>query len=173
MTVHGSKSELEWSRCHENRDNSPIDAPLTSRSHNFWSDRWISKFHNFSKTGSQDLSKGFKINLIHGLLKVVALKGPPPQNSCRVIKSPRHPLDRENTIIFWFLLSAWFFNTSLPFSKHPKKKHTHTTKNSKNTSKLLYSSLFTKNTGYCSYTQSPFPWFYIFNLGFWGVDLTF
>ena len=34
-TIHGSKSELERPRYHENRDDAPIDAPLTFESHNF------------------------------------------------------------------------------------------------------------------------------------------
>ena len=33
MTIHGLKSELEQSKCHENRDNALIDAPLNSESH--------------------------------------------------------------------------------------------------------------------------------------------
>ena len=37
-TIHGLKLELEWSGYRENRVNAPIDAPLTSWSHNFWSD---------------------------------------------------------------------------------------------------------------------------------------
>ena len=38
--VHWSKSELEGLRYHENRDDALIDAPLTFKSHNFWSDYW-------------------------------------------------------------------------------------------------------------------------------------
>ena len=34
-TIHGSKSELERLRHHKNRDDAPIDAPLTSNNHNF------------------------------------------------------------------------------------------------------------------------------------------
>ena len=73
MTIHGSKLELKRPRYHENRDNTLIDAPLTSESHNFLSDRWISKFHTFLEIGSQDLSRGFKINLTRGHLKMVSL----------------------------------------------------------------------------------------------------
>ena len=51
-TNHRLKSELEWPKYHENRDNTLIDAPLTFKSHNFWSDRWIFKFHTFSQMGS-------------------------------------------------------------------------------------------------------------------------
>ena len=82
MNVHGSKSELEWSRCHENRDNALIDAPLTFESHNFWSDCWIFKIHTFLETGSQDLSRHVKINPIKGGLRLEALQGPPPWNLC-------------------------------------------------------------------------------------------
>ena len=35
MTMYGSKSKLEWPRYHKNQVNAPIDAPLTSQSHNF------------------------------------------------------------------------------------------------------------------------------------------
>ena len=82
MTIHGSKSKLERPRYHENRDNALIDAPLTSESHNFLSDRWIFKIDTFSKTESQDISKGSKIKPIRGGLKVMALEGPLPQKSC-------------------------------------------------------------------------------------------
>ena len=87
-TIHGSKSKLERPRYHENRVNTSIDALLTSESHNFWSDRWIFKFHTFSETGSQDLSKGAKINPVQGLLKVEALEGPSPRKSCWGYKRP-------------------------------------------------------------------------------------
>ena len=81
-TIHGSKSKLERPRYHENRDNTLINAPLTSVSYNFWSDHWIFKFHIFLKTGSQDLSRGVKINPIQDHLEVAALE-PPPHNPCR------------------------------------------------------------------------------------------
>ena len=54
-TIHGSKSKLERPRYHENWDDAPIDAPITSESHNFWSNRWIFKIHTFSKIGNQNL----------------------------------------------------------------------------------------------------------------------
>ena len=95
MAIHGLKSELQWPRYHENWDNASIDAPLTSESHNFWSNRWIFKIHTFSKTGSQNLSRGVKINPIHGLLKVaaleglvVALQGQLPRKVCQGYKRP-------------------------------------------------------------------------------------
>ena len=57
MTIHGLKSELERPRYHENRVNTPINAPLTSRSHNFWSDYWIFEFHTILEIENEDLSK--------------------------------------------------------------------------------------------------------------------
>ena len=51
-TIHGSKLVLERPRYHENRDDVPIDASLTSESHNFWFDCWIFKIHTFLETGS-------------------------------------------------------------------------------------------------------------------------
>ena len=62
MTIHGSKSKLEWPRYHENRDDAPIDTPQTSESHNFWSNRWIFKIHTFSNTRSQELFRGVRIH---------------------------------------------------------------------------------------------------------------
>ena len=126
-TIHGSKSALERSRCHENRHNAPIDAPLTSESHNFWSDRWIFKIHTFSETGSQDLSRHVKINLIRGGLRLAALQGPPLRNLCRGYKKPRHPSDRRMIIFFFlgFALCLVFLHIS-PLSqtqKTPKKTH--------------------------------------------------
>ena len=123
MTVHGSKSELERSRCHENRDKALIDAPLTFESHNFWFDCWIFKIHTFLEKGSQDLSKHVNIKPIQGILKVAALEGPPPWNSCRGYKKPQAPF-RPGEGSFFFgrvLLSTWFFYTFFPSLKH--KKH--------------------------------------------------
>ena len=143
-TIHGSKSELEQPRYRENQDDAPIDAPQTSESHNFQSDCWIFKIHTFSKTGSQDLSRSVRIHSFWGLF--VTSKN-------------------EDTYFFEIRLlpslSTHFF--SLPNTK----------KHSKHTSKFLDSSLFTKNTRYCSYTQSSFPWFYILDLRFKGVDVAF
>ena len=72
-TVRRSKSELEWPRYHKTRDDVPIAAPLTSESHNFWSDRWIFEFYTFLETENEDLSKGVKINPIRGGLRPAAL----------------------------------------------------------------------------------------------------
>ena len=165
MTIHRLKSVLEWSRCPENRDNVPIEAPLTFESHNFWPDCWIFKIHTFSETESQDLSRHVKIKPIRGSLKVAALELP-PWNLCHSYKKPEAPFSYGRIIFFsWVLLFSWFFYTFFPSLKY--KKHL------KNTSKLLDSSLFTKNTRYCSYTQSSSPWFYILDLGFRGVDIAF
>ena len=113
MAIHGLKSELEWLRYHENRDNAPIDAPQTSEIHNFWSDRWIFKIHTFSKTGIQNISKGIKINPIHGLLKVaaleglsVALQGRLPLKVCQGYKRPQAPFRLEETTFFWIFIST-------------------------------------------------------------------
>ena len=132
MAIHGLKSELEWPRYHENRDYAPIDAPQTSESHNFWSDRWIFKIHTFSKIGSQNLSKGIKINPIHGLLKVAALEGLPvalqgrlPRKVCQGYKRPQAPFRLEQTTFFWIFISTWML--SAHFSSLPNtKKHTKT-----------------------------------------------
>ena len=69
MTIHGSKSELERPRYHENQDDIPIAAPQTSESHNFWSDRWIFEFHTFLEIENEDLSKSVTISLIRGGLR--------------------------------------------------------------------------------------------------------
>ena len=79
MTIHGLKSKLGWLRYHENRVNAPIDALLTSRSHNFLSDRFIFEFYPFLETGNQDLSKVVKINPIKGLLRLAVLEEPSPR----------------------------------------------------------------------------------------------
>ena len=91
MTIHGSQSELKRLRYNENRDNTLIDAPLTSESHNFQSDHWIFRIHAFSETGSQNLSMGVKINPIHGLLEEAAVQGLPPRKACRCYKKPQAP----------------------------------------------------------------------------------
>jgi len=60
------------------------------------------------------------------------------------------------------MLFAWTFST-----------HFCCLSNTENTSKPLDSSFFTKNTSYCSYTQSSSPWFYTLDLGFKDVDVAF
>ena len=80
--VHGLKLELEWPRYHENLDDASIEAPLTSKSHNFWSDRWIFKFHTVLEIGSQNLSKDFKINPIQWSWRLAALQRLLPWSSC-------------------------------------------------------------------------------------------
>ena len=129
MAIHGLKLELEWLRYHENRDNAPIDAPQTSEIHNFWSDRWIFKIHTFSKTRSQDISKGVKINPIKG-----SFKGRHLEICAGAIKSPNTLQTGEETIFFFEFFSLPGFSTHFPLfqtkkthTKHRKKKtHTHT-----------------------------------------------
>ena len=131
MTIQGSKSELEQLRYHKNRDNAPIDAPLTSESHNFWSDRWIFKIHTFSKTGSQDPSKHVKINPIRGVLRLAALEGPLPQTLCRGYKKPQAAFKQRGITFFLsFNLCLVFLHVFLS-SKHQKehKKHPKTHQN--------------------------------------------
>ena len=162
-TIHGSKSELERSRCHENRDNALIDAPLTSESHHFWSNCSIFKIHTFSETGSQDHSKHVKINLIGEGLR---LKGRRLEICTETVKSPNTLQTRGGSFFFPDFFSLPCFSARFPPLVNTKNTQ-------KNTSKFLHSSLFTKNTKYCSYTQSSFPWFYTLDLGFRGVDLAF
>ena len=86
-TVHRSKSKLERPRYHKNRDDAPTDAPLTSESHNFWTDRWIFKFHTFSETESQKLAKGIKINLIKGGWRPLKGRQPPYKGCCLEVRA--------------------------------------------------------------------------------------
>ena len=88
MNIHGSKSKLERPRYLENWDDAPIDAPQTLESHNFWSDRWIFRFHAFSELGSQYISRGTHIHTFWGLLKGCRL-----EIRARGYISPRHALD--------------------------------------------------------------------------------
>ena len=127
--IHGSKSKLGRPRYHENGDNTPIDAPLSSKSHNFWFDRLIFKIHTFSEIGSQYLSKGVKINPIRGSLKLVALEGPLPQNSRRGNKKPQAPFRPEGdhfllifSLCLVFLHDFPSFQTQKP---HKKTQKTH------------------------------------------------
>ena len=85
-TIHGLKLELERPRYHKNWGDASIDAPLTSKSHNFWFNHCIFKFYTFLEIEIQDISKGVKINSIKGGWRLVALQGPPPQSSCRDYK---------------------------------------------------------------------------------------
>ena len=170
MAIHGLKSELEWPRYHENRDNAPIDAPQTCESHNFWSDRWIFKIHTFSKTGSQNLSKGIKINPIHGLLKVaaleglsVALQGRLPLKVCQGYKRPQAPFRLEETTFFWIFISTRML--SAHFSSLPNTKNTH------QSLLILLSSPKTQDIVPIPNLLflGSIPW----DLGFSGVDIAF
>ena len=165
MTICGLNSELEGLRYHESWDNTPIDAPLTSGSHNFWSNCWIFIFHTFLETGSQDLFKSVKINLIWGHLKIAALQGLPPRKTCWGYKRPQAPpYQKKKKKVFPGSYSLP--GRILSFSPFFQKTH-------KNTSKPLDSSFFTKITRYCSYTRSSSPWFYALDLGFRGMDVAF
>ena len=159
-TVHGLKSELDWPRYHENWDDTPIDAPQTSESHNFWFDRWIFRFHTFSELGSQDISRGTQIHTFWGPLKGCLLEILPWGYI-----SPRHAPD-QRPHFFWVLFFALFLYTFFSLFQTPKN----TQKTGKNFSILPSSP---KNTWYRSYTQSSFPWFYTLDLGFRGVDVAF
>ena len=127
--------------------------------------RWIFKIHTFSKTRSQNLSRVPRSTPFYAFWGRRSLKGRCLKIRARAINSPKHPSDQKRNTFFWvfalFLVSLHVF----PSSKTPK--------NLKNTLKPLDSSLFTKNTRYCSYTQSSFPWFYTLDLGFRGVDVAF
>ena len=141
-TIHGSKSMLDWSRYHENRDNASINAHLTSKSHNFRSDRWIFKIHTFLEIGSQDLSRGSKIKPVWGGLKVAALEGPPPRKSCWGYKKPQaHTKKKKKKISLVLVLCLDVFYTFLLSLKQKTHKI--------HTSKPLDSSLH-QNTRYCS-----------------------
>ena len=150
-TVHGLKLELEQQRYHKNQVSTSIDAPLTSRSHNIWFDHWIFEFYTFLETGSQDLSRGVKINPIQDHLEVAALE-PPPRNPCRGYKRPQAPSKPKNknkkikNETSWVLLSTWT-NFELFSSLPNTKKHI----------KAFWFFSSPKNTRYCSYTQSSFP----------------
>ena len=127
MTIHRSKSELRQQRYHKNRDNTPINAPLTSKSHNFWSNYWIFKIHTFLETVSQDISRGIKIKPIGGLLKVAAIEGSPPLNLCQGYKKPQASFRLEGdhfllgfSLYLVFLHIFPFFQIWQTHKKHPK-----------------------------------------------------
>ena len=96
------------------------------------------------------------------------MKGHHIEKCVKAINSPKHLSDREDHF-FWlsFSLCLVFLHVFLS-SKHQK-----TQKTPKNISKVLDFSHFTKNTRYCSYNQSSFPWFYTWDFGFRGVDEAF
>ena len=169
-TVHGSKLELERSRCHKNRDNTTIDAPLNSGSHNFWSDRWIFQFHTFLETWSEDLFKSIKINPITDHLKVAAFQEPLPRNLCQGYKKPRHPLDRGDHFFFFLVLLFTWLSTCfspLPHTKNTKKKKK---KPKKHIKPSWFFSLHKKHKVLFLY---PIFFSLVLHLGFTGVDVAF
>ena len=100
---HGSKSELEQPRYHENWDDALINAPLSFESHNFWFDCWIFKIYTFSKKGSQDLSRGLEVH-------------------AEAMNSLKHPSNLGGDTIFFFWISALCLVSIQVFlsSKHQK-----------------------------------------------------
>ena len=77
------------------------------------------------------------------------------------IKGPKHPQTKKKSLLRSYSLPRRFLRI-FPLSQ----THTHThTQTQKNTSKSLDSSFSTKNTRYCSYTQSSSPWFYTLGFG--------
>ena len=127
VTTHELKLELERPRYHENRVNALIDAPLTSRSHNFWSDRWIIKFHTFLETGSQDIFRVVKINPVWEASQVAALQGSSPRKACWGYKRPQAPPNQKKKKDFYgVFLSTWTSSKnfpSLPNTKNTQKIH--------------------------------------------------
>ena len=124
MTIHGSKSELERLRYHENWKDALIDAPQNSKSHNFWSDCWIFEFHTFLENENQDISNKVKISPISGGLRTKA------GGSSTVVTTSIFAPDREDWHFFWNFPSTQHLSTFFLSSKHT---HTHT--KAKDTSK--------------------------------------
>ena len=131
-TIHGSKSELERLRYHENRDNTPFDAPLTSRSHNFWLHRWIFEFHTFLETKVKIFPGVSRSTQSMAFWRWQPLKGRHLKKHVGAIKGPRHPLDQKKILPRSCSLPRWF----LSFSPLFQTQKTH---------QSLLILLFTKN----------------------------
>ena len=160
-TVHELKSELVWLRYHKNRDDTPINAMLTSKSHNFWSDRWIFKFHTFSGAGIQNLSKGIKSTRSEEFGGWRPFKGRRLKVRVEVINSPRHLLNLKRPHFFEFCSLPGIFPHVFLSSKHKKHPKTH--------QNFLNSSLFTKkNQGI---VLIPNLFFHGSTLGIWGLKV--
>ena len=116
--IHRSKSELERLRYHENQDNAPIHAPLTSESHNFWSDCWIFMFHTFLENESQDQ--------IHPR----SFTGggcwrPLPRKVCQGYKNPQTPSKqkKETPLVLCYAWKIFKIFSSLPNTKNTRIAH--------------------------------------------------
>ena len=97
-----------------------------------------------------------------------ALQGAPPHKACWGYKRPQAPPDpKRRDFPRSCSLHGCFMQASSLLQTH------FYTKNTQKTNQSLLILLFTKNTRYCSYTQSSFPWFYTLDLGFRGVDVAF
>ena len=124
MTIHGSKSELEWPRYHKNQVNALINASLTFGSHNFWSNRWIFKIHTFLETGSQDLSRSVKINLTEAFWRWWPYKGRCFKNRARAIKAPGTLQTKKRDSWAPCSLPRWIWSFSPLFqTQKTHKKH--------------------------------------------------
>ena len=155
MTIHGSKSELELLRYHENRDNAPIDAPLTSESHNFRSDRWNSRSIPFSKLKVKTFPDQTHLRKFEG-------GGPSPHNLCQGNKRPQAPLKKKKKRSPWLLCFTWMFSTHFSCLSHT---HTH----------IKVSWFFLLHQKYKVLFLYPifFSLVLHLDLGFRGVDETF
>ena len=131
-TIHGSKSELERLRYHENWDKTLIDAPLTSRSHNFWFDRWIFEFHTFLETKVKIFPRVSRSTQSIAFWRWQPLKGWHLEKHVGAIKGPRHPLDQKKILPRSYSLPRRF----LSFSPLFQTQKTH---------QSLLILLFTKN----------------------------
>ena len=171
MIFHGPKLELKQSRCHKNQDNASIDAPLTSKNHNFWSTvefLWSKPFQKQEVKAFPEMSRSTWSKEVWGWHPFKGYRRPYKGHYLEIrfgaIKSPGSLQTKGGSHFFFFLsfiLYLVFLHIFLP-SKHQNthKNHKKKNKNKKSTSKVLDSSLFTKNTRYYSYTQSSFSWFY-------------
>ena len=114
MTGHGLKSKLEWSRCHENRDYAPIDAPLTFEKLSIkpleFQDPY--PFRNKNSGPFQTCQDQTHPRLFGCRFEICA----------RFIKSPRHPSNQRGSNFFEFFSLLGFYTCFSPFQTQKKEK---------------------------------------------------
>ena len=134
MIFHGPKLELKQSRCHKNQDNASIDAPLTSKNHNFWSTvefLWSKPFQKQEVKAFPEMSRSTWSKEVWGWHPFKGYRRPYKGHYLEIrfgaIKSPGSLQTKGGSHFFFFLsfiLYLVFLHIFLP-SKHQNTHKNH------------------------------------------------
>ena len=131
MIFHGPKLELKQSRCHKNQDNTPIDAPLTSKNHNFWSTvefLWSKPFQKQEVKAFPEMSRSTWSKEVWGWHPFKGCRRPYKGHCLEIrfgaIKSPGSLQTKGGSHFFFFFEFYSLPGFSTHFSPFQTPKHT-------------------------------------------------